>query len=876
MPNHIRITGTKGDLAIDDDFSLDFEDVNPLFNDNVSSGSYDISVPLNKNRHRFKNIDDIHSTLRASDFEHEPMQITIDGIPFRSGELVVTEDQQINENFSASINSFVRSLDDLISDLNCQDIDISDDEIQIGECVGDVTPDYHFSVRVHIYTQSGKFHDEHEFIKQPNSSNPEGIFSSESDGGSVQLPAVGFTLPVEYQEANSGHINVAVDGNGNKIILHDYINTNEPYPSAKYCNAKVCYAHKKMGDDGTTSDQIDEKNPYFVLDAKRSASGICFYVLYMIKKLFAQLGLSYSETNLLQVEDLKRLAFYTTHCKYDLVRKYDLRDNQGNTIYDLNTIEDINNWYAQRSEGFKLGKILTAEPTDEKDINRITFEVSRGFYSGTIVTTQVGEYLNGYDYDMPGTVESIKAIPQSFSGTTRANIMRMYANSKNFPDASVSSIINSLWASFGIKFIFDYEQQKVTPIFIRDVFRNAEAPRKLHGKVLSITPVTEKITGVRMRYAAESDPKDQSKNVRDGVRDYNTAYDYLMTGSKKIDSTKNYEAIMETKSVMNTTCYVDKSTGNAYRWKVDGEAKEMNDLNAALFEVASYKGIDVGDCSKQNEDFIIELTSDLEPVIFTDVNFKNVKNGTVAAKSNLMAYADADMSNENEHCKITYALGTSLVDFPMTVQITTDENYDPSSTEDGESPLQSYDWGNSVAVMRGGGSDAEIQYYDFNYDGQGNSKYRTVSGDYAMTSDSMDNYGIGYDYNGVSEGDGGGERFALKITAYKHDEQGNPLTDDQGNILCADDERDINGNITRKIRSRGLYDSFMSEYVHFLLHRKKFAIRMICEIAELADIPNHWGSRYQIGNLVGWVNKIKTHVTAIAGLEEVEIEFFCL
>jgi hypothetical protein len=68
----------------------------------------------------------------------------------------------------------------------------------------------------------------------------------------------------------------------------------------------------------------------------------------------------------------------------------------------------------------------------------------------------------------------------------------------------------------------------------------------------------------------------------------------------------------------------------------------------------------------------------------------------------------------------------------------------------------------------------------------------------------------------------------------------------------------------------------MSEYAHFLLHRKKYAVRLLCEAAELMDIPNHWEDRYEVGPLVGWINKLKSHITNMAGLEEVELEMYCL
>ena len=882
MNRHIRIVSKGKDTALPQDFALDLELVNPIFNDNVQSGSLPFNIQLEGNRHLVQNLEDVKSDMRAIDLEHTPCMVYVDEVPYHSGELVISEDQELKDSLDASINSYVRSLDEMIDDLECWDVPLKD-KIQIGECIGDVTPDYHFVVPIWLSVclnedLSGTW-DRYEHFENP--------IDNYSDGSSIQMPAVGFSVPRVWREGSTIK-EVAKDGNGQKIVDQDFINTSDPYPTKPYCNARVCYPHYKMNDDGTTSDNIDEKNPYYTLEANRPASGLCFYVLYFLDCLFGKdcLDLSYDNSRLLTVEDMKRLAFFTTHCEYDVERKH--TEGSG---FDLGSISDINEWLRQRQDGkgIKTGKILTESPKvitkwgDAKDLQKLTIDVHNPpeqDQPGLVAV--VGQKLGAYGDDR--YVARIQAGLLSFSGTTRANVMKMYANSKNFPNTSVSNIVNSLWASFGIKFILDSEKRSVTPYFIRDVLRNSTTPHLVRGTILSVHKKAEKITGFRMRYAAESDPKDQSKNVRDGVRDYDIAFNYLVEEAgvpivyQKVDgSVLTYEDILVTGNVQNINLYIDRTTGYAYRWKVDGEAKEINDLNARLFEAAGYKGIAKGDCSKQNEDYVVDVTSNFEPVIFTDVNFYGAKDGTNKQQSLLAAFADVKMSNENEHCKITYALGTSLVDFPLTVQILTDENYDPSSTEEGDSPLGSYDWGNSVGVMRGGGTDATIQYYDHNYDGFGNAKYRTVSGQYAFTSDSIDQWGNEYDYNADVSGIGSGERFSLKITAYKHDEQGNPLTDDQGNILCDDDERDEQtGEITKKVRSRGLFDSFMSDYAHFILERKPLVFRMLCEVAELVDIPNHWDQRFQIGEYVGWINKVKTHVTMEAGLEEVEIEMYCL
>ena len=82
--------------------------------------------------------------------------------------------------------------------------------------------------------------------------------------------------------------------------------------------------------------------------------------------------------------------------------------------------------------------------------------------------------------------------------------------------------------------------------------------------------------------------------------------------------------------------------------------------------------------------------------------------------------------------------------------------------------------------------------------------------------------------------------------------------------------------IQEKIRSRGLYDSFMSELAHFLLNRKPYEVLVDCTVAELLDITNHWKQRFRIGDKVGYINKVSYELAVDQALTEAKIEFYAL
>ena len=217
---------------------------------------------------------------------------------------------------------------------------------------------------------------------------------------------------------------------------------------------------------------------------------------------------------------------------------------------------------------------------------------------------------------------------------------------------------------------------------------------------------------------------------------------------------------------------------------------------------------------------------------------------------------DEDLEHEFVEQRIRNTISSSWADFYLTEILNLVESYDPSNTDDGNSPLQSYDWGCAIAMMRGGGTNMTTQTFDYNYDGFGNSKWCTVSGKYALASDTMDNWGNVFDYNGVKEGVGNGERFSLKIRAYKQPEWASePLCD-------------------ASVRNRGIFDTFMIDYAYFLLNRKTYRVKCSATVAQIADIQNHWKEWWLIDGKKCLINKVNADITTKDGLGEVEMEVY--
>ena len=938
MNSKLTILADGKPLALKEDASISIELKNPLFNDNEMF-SYPVELPVEGNRHFLKNVDDVSSDIRPVSYEHTPMQIIADGVPLASGTAIIQEDERLEGSLSFNVDASAQSFDDLIGELKCNEVPIPTkyrNQLLIGEKIDEVSVSVKYKTNV-VIAYTGKKSDA--TLGSVGDDITEGTFSPQ---------ALGFSYPAQCEETGSLHeaklfrTYAYPGGNNVKIpkVKTSYINVSDAYPQKLFCNARVCYAHHDLNEDGTTSEKIvqystkrkdedpnnknreqemyEDRGPIWVLDADRPQSGICFYILFFLDCLFEHLGVQFDKSALTAIGDMNRLCFFTTKCAYDIEPLYyrelykeedeavkaglkttkDIKvgffQKKANNEKEVEKLfDDVNKWLDSRGCG---GNLKLENPKDksvqEVKYRNVKFSLSKKPQTGTYddgdevtyshITAVQGDWITakvGKD-----SVASITCSSTIKSAKMSASIFRMYANEKNFPEESVSDVIDSLEQQFGIKFHYDYEQRKVTAYLIRDVFRKQNpTPRNFHAQVLNMLSITEKITGVRAGYAAESEAKEQRDNVKNQVKDFNTDYDYIEYPKDRTVTSLTYKDIIHNVYNGQMNVFVDLQTGNKYRVKIDKEFTDASNMEPRLFEVAAMKGVEFGDCSTLNEDFIMEFRSSFVPVGMVDANYRlalssstgskcatdNPKqpsevgkeytgyefsevNGSYA-KTQMAALVDEDMEHEFVKQYVKNSMSSMVADFYVTEELCLRESYDPSSTDDGNSPLQSYDWGLSIAIMRGGGADSTHEAYDYNYDGFGNSKWRTKSGDYVLNTDSIDPYGVEYSIENE-------ECFSLKPRAWVQPE-------------WADAPLVVN---TPSVKNRGYVDTFLIDYIYFILHRKRFYVKCLATVAQIADIQNHWKEWWNINGKKCLIDKVNAEVTARDGLGEVELEVFAI
>lgn len=777
--------------------SVNIENNSPVWGEG-NSFSLPFELDIEANRHILGNADQITGQSVYEVLDGKRAVLYTLGIPVYYGKIKMEDEVELSEGkVDVTLVSGNLTFDEMIDGMNCQDVELLD-RIVIGERVTE------FSI----------------YIEKTSDVNINGNASG--------------YFPSRFMWMSSNGVSTA--------------NVATPYPDAKYCNTRICYLipeKNQEGEDlghetlyyGTTPVDmtIPLKKVYnpemyarnVVLDYDRSMSGICFYVLYFLDCLFAKLGFSFDNTGISYMEDMKRLAFCNARCGYD-------EENAGVNV----TPEDIS------------GKLN-------------------------------GEAIFSYNL-LKGKYKPTWTIP----------LKRCIANSKNFPNSEVSEVIEGIQQGFGVRFLFDWRSNGVSCFYVRDILKGSEV-KILHGvQVYDASKLENNIKGVQIAYSESGDE--------------NSAFDYTDWRRKTIVKDSFNEMIAEV-TAQNKDLYIDERNGNAYRVAIDEEATTTEEANPTLIEVGTFNKVKYGDCS--DEKCIENIEIGFSPVIMNDVFYKKRRTALrsavresdesesrkVSGDSSQSGHPDTRGNNDQMFAWkldvsmkypswvpfIRVAISTGERDIPeFSYSYFDAQRFDESRTNqskeayiakykgrrnlashieaniyENESPIQGYEAGYLLGIMRGPGNKSGVEDFAENFDGEGNFRYVMTSTNSAFHSDTVDNYARAWDYNGTMEGGVETEgSISLKLRAEKPNPEGGfyPITETYA-------------------QRRGLFDKFYSEYAYFVVNRK--IVRMKCRM-EMADLLNiDWTKRYKIGEYVGFINKYSYSVSS-TGISDVELEMY--
>lgn len=440
------------------------------------------------------------------------------------------------------------------------------------------------------------------------------------------------------------------------------------------------------------------------------------------------------------------------------------------------------------------------------------------------------------------------------------------ATSGNFPDINAKDVIGALENAFGARFIHDSSTGEIKVVLLKNVLSDPKVI-DVNCEISSAVKVESKTRGFCLSY----DYSDDDTN-------------YFIPNHEGVSAMDDYSETIASIHAFDANLHVDSRNGDSYMVKVDEEANEsgeVKDLNPSLFEVGAFSSVYYGDCT--DEQYVENVAIGFSPIINTDINafFSKTKieaGGKEADVEQIFALLlDIDIKPEwksianfkkvklkQGKTTISSSAGTAFRYYDIlgsNSDVSTNVAWLPAENE---SAANSYDVGFMLGIMRGPGNKAGVEYFDSNFDGEGNSRVAFTSANYAFTSDSVDNCNRDFDYNGTGEGGVEYEgRFSLKLRAGKYDKEGNPIKDADGNSIVLSKER----------AERGLYDKFWKEYAYFTVNKKIVRLRLRMEIADLVTLD--WTKRYKIGDYVGFVANWNVSVND-KGVSEMEMDMYYL
>lgn len=226
----------------------------------------------------------------------------------------------------------------------------------------------------------------------------------------------------------------------------------------------------------------------------------------------------------------------------------------------------------------------------------------------------------------------------------------------------------------------------------------------------------------------------------------------------------------------------------------EAEYKIYSDPNAAK---GNDKGL-YGDDSKAKEMKDGDIVKPGEFFIMSDMSVEQDNLRANVSHSLYKTYSDGHGSYKRVKYTITWPLTFSINGYINEgYRLYLQDNYDPN--DDGIAPVEKHDWGLTIGIMRGSGSDAYVNYTADPDDGHDNDTWDIVPGSSVSAHpDTCDSYGKQWDYNGSTHV--GTRTKAIEVMQEQWPDSNFNLTDrTQGNYLTGTIVRSVMDN-KQKIR----------------------------------------------------------------------------
>lgn len=707
---------------------------------------------------------------------------------------------------------------------------------------------------------------------------------------------------------------------------YPYTEDENGTPVNPYCNITLCYqkyGYQKLNGDGTTYDDYSNEpeiqREYEVMPANRVNSAPNFFVIYWLRSLMKHLGIHVEENQMLGVEDLRRLFFVNSKCAYKEVKwgQADVawyEEAEGEPVFRGCHDTDI---FQNEESVLKVSESQIDGPYRIDDDSLIPgFPKEFEDFYVTIKKSEPGEWVRAYFHDAMASSdcfpdvdisEVISALNNGFGirllfdesyQRVRIVLLRNIFRSKEAQNI-VCNIISEEKQENNIRgFRMTYGDNDDTHFYYKGFADKLPHKKELwpdnsdthdysnwglneeysdlydkvsaFNKTCYVTPKTGNAYGVKI----DKDAK-RYKDLHPSLFEFAAfmdAEDGDCTGDEETIDTINMGF---TPIIMNDLNYKmeksKKTTEQRFALFVDEKMRprrpdledgvDYNDADAVYYvrnAPAGRKAMLDNDspAASMKKDGIVQpgefsIASDAETAISS-------LNATILFRS-------LDISGWGGYSRIYFKLNFSLKgQINEGYRLYLQDNYEPN--DDGVSPIETHEWGLTLGIMRGSGSDAHVNYSGDPDDAEGNDTWDIMPGSGATAHpDTCDSYGREWDYNGEQSGVGDTSgRISLKLRAEKPNPYFDPKQPESATnrrYLEIEDEN---------LRGRGLCDQLYKEYSYWVRNARICKRTAFMTIAQLQSIDKT--KRVRVGDITGFIRKMQYSVSIKTGLGAVTME----
>lgn len=809
-------TGSKY-ATLEEDSSITITDTSEIFaSGDVWSHSFKLN--MNANAHIFGTTVDIHGSRLHEQINKRKARLWVEGLPLYMGYLKLGDDAEIDEegNVDVSFESGQKTFDEMIEGAKANQVPMIND-VRIGMALWTKRwVKFGLGVTSWATWQEGAYSLTNGVTNQDGSTTIMAECDGEIEGNSVQeYPRMVFPKGT-FKNAVTG-IETSIDCVNTDYPYddaHPYCNIALCYQKYGYDKK---YENGIVKPD--YSGNPEAQRGYEYMPANRVNSAPNFYVIYWIRCLMKHLGIYIEENQMMNVEDLRRLFFVNTNCDYVMPKqlrtdevssrfgkykfsdkgrlvaeKYDPKQNvdltkcgfecvsyhldhidwDGPTPSFIPTIKDVcinaialSSW-ANESEYNEENSFLhvayaTSDCFPNADISEVIKALENGFgirflFSDNFQRVRIVLLRNVFRCN---EIQDVHC--DVLSETKEENSIRgfrmTYGNTedtafyyKGFADKLPH--MKTLWPDTSDK--HDYSFWNLNAKYA-DIIKKISA----FDKTCSVTPNNGNAYGIKIdkdakryedlhpslfEFASFMDAEDgDCTGEQDSIQEISMGFTPAIMNDLNMEEERNAESSDNLKQ--RFALFVDETMRPRRPDLGDLEAPaSYNDPDAVYSVDKLYTEHGPGSNSPMSDGGIVKPG---EFAIASDT-YSHIKNLKTCIRE--LYHIGEGFGNWNY---IYYYIDSLEIKGHINeaYRIYLQDNFEPN--DDSISPVETHDWGLSLCIMRGSGSDATISYQadpDDKDDNYQNDTWDIVPGSSATAHpDTCDSYGNLWDYNGSTE-----------------------------------------------------------------------------------------------------------------------------